>query len=473
MMPPPRTGEGGSNVSELLVRGGRLVTSTGVRRADIRCRDGRIVEIGTDLEPSGERVLDADGALVFPGIIDPHLHFALVAGPHRTADDFASGSAAALAGGVTTFIDFAHQRNGQRLEQAVDERLEEARLSRADYSLHVIVTDLSRGQLAELPALTRRGFTSAKVYTTYRDAGFFCDDYTILQLMAAGAEAGWIVMVHCENDAIVEGTRARFVQEGKTDFSYHARSRPAVAEVETVQRMILFARETGCPTYLVHLSVGESARLVMAARQHGVPVVGETCPHFLVVDGSVYATGRAARFIHTPPLRTAEDQRVLWEALSRGWLQVVASDHCGYTLRQRMDYADITRVAPGIPGTEMVLPLLFTYGVAAGRLELPQLVQICCEWPARAFGLYPRKGAVQLGADADLVIYDPESRRQIRDEDVRSAARYTPYAGMDVQGRVVATVLRGEVVYDGKDVLAPPGHGQLIPRSPVRPAELP
>jgi len=457
----------------LLVRGGTLVTPDGERRADIRCRQGRIAEVGKDLEPGGEPILEAGGSLVFPGIVDAHLHFSLVSGPHRTADDFASGSASALAGGVTTFIDFAHQRAGERLSEAVDHRLVEAAASRADYALHVIVTDLTGGQLQELPVLTRRGFTSAKVYTTYRAAGFFCDDDTILQLMSAARSAGWVVMIHCENDAIVEGTRARFVREGHADFRYHGRSRPPVAEVEAVQRMILFSRMTGCAIYPVHLSVGESARLVAAARAAGVRVAGETCPHFLVADESVYQTDRAARFIHTPPLRTREDQAQLWTQLSQDGLQVVASDHCGYTLRQRTDYADLTQVAPGIPGTETLLPLLFTYGVAAGRLRSSDLARICCQNPARIFGLSPRKGVVAAGADADLVVYDPTPVGTIEEARLHSAAGYSPFHGMEVRGRVAATVLRGRLAYDGTHVLAPPGHGRLISRGPARPDDLP
>lgn len=457
----------------LVVRGGTLASCGDIRPADVRCRGGRIVEIGPDLERRGEPVLDAGGALVFPGIIDPHLHFALVSGSHRTADDFSSGSAAALAGGVTTFIDFAHQRAGDRLGEALDARLREAAASRTDYSLHVIVTDVSDGQLEELPALTARGFTSAKVYTTYREAGFYCDDAAILALMRAAAAAGWIVMIHCENDAIVEGARARFVREGHVAFRYHARSRPAIAEVEAVQRMLLFARETGCPIYPVHLSAGASARLVASARRQGLPVVGETCPHFLVADDSVYESERAARFIHTPPLRSAEDQRALWEELAGSALQVVASDHCGYTLRQRTEYGDLTKVAPGIPGTETLFPLLFTYGVRAGKLRLSDLVKICCENAARTFGLYPQKGAAAVGSDADLLIYDPAPRRTIEDEGIVSAARYSPFQGMSVEGRVVATVLRGEVAYDGTRVIATEGTGRLLRRSPVRADGLP
>jgi dihydropyrimidinase len=464
---------GNGTAGRLLVRGGTLVAPAGMRRADVRCLAGRIAEVGEQLEARGERVLDADGALVFPGILDPHLHFALVSAPHRTADDFDSGSAAALAGGVTTFIDFAHQRAGEGLEAALDRRLADAARSRADYSLHVIVTDASGQQLDELPALTRRGFTSAKVYTTYRASGFYCDDDTILRLMEAAAGAGWIVMVHCENDAVVEGTLARFVRDGRVGFAYHARSRPAIAEIEAVQRMILFARATRCPAYLVHLSAAESARLVASARAEGVPVVGETCPQFLIADDSVYETDRAPRFIHTPPLRSREDQQALWQALGAQSLQAVASDHCGYTLRQRTDFGDLTRVAPGIPGTELLLPLMYTYGVKAGRLTELDLARICCENPARCFGLFPRKGVVAAGADADLTVYDPSAQGTIEDRGVRSAAGYSPYDGMAVSGRVAATVLRGEIAYDGRDVIVPEGHGRLIPCTPVRPAGLP
>jgi dihydropyrimidinase len=457
----------------LLVRGGTVVTAAGARRAHIRCRDGRIVQLGPDLASQGEPVLDADGALVFPGIIDPHLHFALVSAPHRTADDFDTGSAAALSGGVTTFIDFAHQHAGERLSAAIDARLDEAARSRADYSLHVIVTDVAGGQLAELAALTERGFTSAKVYTTYRPSGFYCDDDTIVSLMEAARTAGWIVMVHCENDALVEGNQARFARLGHVGFAYHGRARPALAELEAVQRMLLFARTTRCPVYLVHLSAAESARLVARARAEGVPVVGETCPHFLVADASIYDTERAVRFIHTPPLRSAEDRRALWEALQACHLQTVASDHCGYTLRQRTDYGAFTRVAPGIPGTETLLPLVYTYGVGAGRLGPADVARICAENPARAFGLFPRKGTIVEGGDADLAVYDPSARARIEDGRVRSAAGYSPFDGTEVHGRVAATVLRGEIAYDGADVRAPRGHGRRIPRKGVRADALP
>lgn len=459
-------------MSDLLVRGGTLVTVDGPIRADVRCRGGRVVEVGLDLPPAGEPVFDASGALVFPGIIDPHVHFALVAEPHRTADDFATGSAAALAGGVTTFIDFAHQRAGERLESVIDARLVEAAVSRADYSLHIIVTDISGDQLAELPALTARGFTSAKIYTTYRPAGFYCDDHTALRLMTAAAEHGWVVLVHCENDDIVEAERTRIAREGRVAFRYHGVSRPAIAEIEAVQRMILFAEETGCATYLVHLSTAAAARAVGAARDRGAPVVGETCPQFLMADETVYDTERAARFIHTPPLRTDADRRALWEALGGG-IQTVASDHCGYTLQQRTDYGDLTQVAPGIPGVETLFPLLYTYGYVQGTLSLADLVRLCCVNPARVFGLYPHKGSLAPGADADLVIYDPAGETTLSDAMVRSAAGYSPFSGTTLRGRVAATILRGKIAFDGADVVAEPGQGRLVPRRPVMRSALP
>lgn len=449
----------------LLVRGGTIVSPRGLRRADVRCRDGSIVEIGTNLAPAGEQLLEAGDSYVLPGIVDPHVHFALEAKPHRTADDFASGSAAALAGGVTTVIDFAHQHAGEGFEEALDRRLAEAGSCRTDYSLHLIVTDIAGGQMAEMRRLSERGVTSAKLYSTYRAAGFFCDDYVVLEFMRVAAELGWVVMVHCENDAIVEGTRASFVRQGKVEFRYHGASRPAVAEVETVERMLCFAGETGAAVYPVHLSVGESARLIAAARQRGVTAFGETCPHFLVADERMYQDdARAARFIHTPPLRAEREQTILWEELGGGGLQTVGSDHCGYTLAQRTDFADIVKVAPGIPGTETLLPLLYTYGVMAGRMRMEDLVSVASENAARIFGLYPRKGVVAVGSDADLVIYRPEGTRTLDDESVRSAAHYTPFAGMVVCGTVATTILRGRVAFDGTAVIALEGSGRFIPR---------
>jgi dihydropyrimidinase len=281
------------------------------------------------------------------------------------------------------------------------------------------------------------------------------------------------VMAHCENDSIVESTRARFVAEGKVDWRYHGAMRPAIAEIEAVGRLILLARLTGCMLYPVHLSAGPSAKLVAQARRDGLPVVGETCPQFLVADDSEYESGRAVRYIHTPPLRSRDDQSSLWEELGRSGLQTVCSDHSGYTLSQRTDYADVTQVAPGIPGTETVLPLMFTHGVAAGRLELEDLVRICSANPARTFGMHPRKGTIAPGSDADVVIYDPGPTRVLRDDDLNSAAGYSPYTGMEIRGRVALTVLRGRVAYDGQDVLAASGSGRFIARSPVDPADLP
>lgn len=457
----------------LLVRGGTVVSPRGLRRADVRCRDGTIVEIGPNLVQAGEQLLDAGDSYVLPGIVDPHVHFALESKPHRTADDFASGSAAALAGGVTTVIDFAHQHAGEGFEEALDRRLAEAGSCRTDYSLHLIVTDIAGGQLAEMRHLSERGVTSAKLYSTYRAAGFFCDDYVVLEFMRAAAELGWVVMVHCENDAIVEGTRASFVRQGKVEFRYHGASRPAVAEVETVERMLRFAGETGAAVYPVHLSVGESARLVAAARRRGVTAFGETCPHFLVADERRYEDdARAARFIHTPPLRAEREGTILWEELAAGGLQTVGSDHCGYTLAQRTDFADIVKVAPGIPGTETLLPLLYTYGVVAGRMRMEDLAAIASENAARIFGLYPRKGVVAESSDADLVIYRPDGTRTLDDGTVRSAARYSPFAGMSVRGGVAATILRGTVTFDGRDVIAPEGTGRFIACRPFDPARV-
>ncbi|HXG26139.1 MAG TPA: dihydropyrimidinase [Candidatus Binatia bacterium] len=459
----------------LLVRGGTVVSPRGRRQLDVRCRAGKVAELGEALEPKGEEIIDATGALVLPGVVDPHVHFALEAPPHRTADDFATGSASALAGGVTTIIDFAHQPAGTSFEAAIDARLAEAAPSRVDYALHLNPTDLSGGQLAELERLTERGVTSAKVYTTYRAAGFFCDDDSIVRFMRAAADVGWVVMVHCENDAIIEGTRAAFLAAGKRGFEFHAASRPAIAEVEAVGRVLAFAEETSCPVYPVHLSAGRSARLIADARRRGVAALGETCPHFLVADESVYADpDRAARFIHTPPLRTESDRAILWEELaSGGGLQAVGSDHCGYTLAQRTDYGDLTKVAPGIPGTETLLALLYTVGVAGGRMTAERMVAVCSENPARSFGLYPQKGVISVGSDADLVVYQPEGERNLRDDELHSAAGYSPYAGMTIRGRVAATIVRGTLGFDGERILAPEGSGRFVASRPVAPTDLP
>jgi dihydropyrimidinase len=458
----------------LVIRGGTVVNADGERQADVVIGDGRVIAIAEPGETApDEDEIDAAGLYVLPGLIDPHTHFSLDTGSGRTADDFASGSASAAAGGVTTYLNFAIQHPDQNFEQALDAVRREAEgNSLVDWSLHLNITRLDDGWERGLERVVDGGVSSAKVYTTYKDSVFYVDDYTIHRLMERSGGAGLLVQIHAENDDILAGTRRELVAAGKTSFAYHAAARPAIAESEAVSRGLFFSRVTGSPIYFVHLSSPLSVDLVTEARGSGIGAIAETCPHFLCLDDSVYAGPDAIRYLITPPIRSAAMREGLWERVARGEIDSVGSDHCGYSLEQRGDTPDFTRVSPGIPGVETSLPLLFSFGVEAGLIEMTDLVRLLSANPARIFGLYPRKGHLNPGADADLVLFDPNAEGALRDEELHSAAGFSPYAGLELKGRVRATICRGRVVYERGKATPEPGWGQFIERMPYDAANL-
>jgi dihydropyrimidinase len=453
----------------LLIRGGTVVDEDGERQVDVVIRDGRVALLALPGETQDEdpETIDATGLYVLPGVIDPHTHFSLDTGSGRTADDFVTGSGSAAAGGVTSYVNFAIQHPGQGFEEALDAvRREAEAASLVDWSMHLNITHLDDGWEQALERVVDGGVSSAKVYTTYKDSVFYVDDYTIHRLMERSGGAGMLVQVHAENDDILAGTRRELVARGLTSFAYHAAARPPLAESEAVSRGLFFSRVTGSPIYFVHLSSPLSVDLVSEARQRGIVALAETCPHFLCLDDSVYSGKDAIRFLMTPPIRSAEMRTGLWQRVVKGEIDSVGSDHCGYSLAQRGDSDDFTRVSPGIPGVETTLPLLYTFGVEAGLIGMADLVRLLATGPARIFGLYPRKGHLGKGADADVVLFDPRVRGTLHDADLHSAAGFSPYAGLELNGRVLTTISRGRVVYDRGKLTGEPGWGRFIERLP-------
>ncbi|TMD15997.1 MAG: dihydropyrimidinase, partial [Chloroflexi bacterium] len=366
----------------MLIRGGRVVTATGERDADVLVREGTIAEVRPGLAASGD-VIDATGLLVLPGVVDPHTHLLLDTGTARTADAFESGSLSAAAGGVTTFLDFAPQLPGQRFAQALQSRLDliEGR-SYIDYAIHLNIAHLPEGWERDLAALVEAGVTSAKIYTTYRGTIFYADDWTWYRLMERSREAGFLIQVHAENDAIVEGMAQQLVDEGKRSLKFHGLARPPVAEAEAVGRGLLFSRATGSPVYFVHLSTPLPVDLISEARRSGVQAIAETCPHYLVLDESRYGQPDAARYVMTPPLRDLTSQAQLWDRLARGAIQSIGSDHCGFSLSQRAGIDDFREISPGIPGVETSLLLMHSFGVVPQRISRSDLVRLLCTNPA-------------------------------------------------------------------------------------------
>ena len=460
----------------MLIRGGTVVNADGERQADVLIEDSKVVrlELPGTRKADGE-VIDATGLYVLPGVIDPHTHFSLDTGSDsgRSADDFESGSASAVAGGVTTYLNFAIQHPGEGFEEALAAAREEAEgHSHVDWSLHLNITHLDSGWERELERVVDGGVSSAKVYTTYKDSVFYVDDFTIHRLLERSGGAGLLVQVHAENDDILEGTKRELLARGLTSFAYHAAARPAVAESEAVSRGLFFSRVTGSPVYFVHLSSPLSVDLVTEARARGTAALAETCPHFLCLDDSVYAGPDAARYLMTPPIRSAEMRAGLWERVGRGEIHSIGSDHCGYSLEQRGTSPDFSKVSPGIPGVETTLPLIYTFGVETGALEMSGLVRLLSANPARIFGLWPRKGRLEAGADADVVLLDPAAEGVLRDEDLHTAAGFSPYSGLRLKGRVHTTISRGRVVYTAGRVTGDPGWGRFIERLPFDAANL-
>ena len=450
----------------MLIRGGTVVTADSERKADVLVRAGKIAEVGEGIAER-EDVIDATGMLVLPGVVDPHTHLLLDTGTARTADDFESGSASAAAGGVTTYLDFAPQLPGQSFAQALRTRLDliEGR-SHVDYGIHLNITNLADGWERELEALVEAGVTSAKVYTTYRDTIFYADDWTWYRLMQRSGRAGLLVQVHAENDAIVVGTTQELLHQGKSGLAYHAASRPAVAEVEAVGRGLVFSEQTGSPIYFVHLSSPRSVDLITAARDRGVEAIAETCPHYLVLDDSVYARPDAARYVMTPPLRDRASQAQLWSRLTQRLIHSMGSDHCGFSLAQREGVEDFSRVSPGIPGVETSLLLLYTFGVVEHHMALRHLVMLLCANPAKIFGLWPHKGDIRPGSDADLVLFDPRPTRTLSISELHSRAGFSPYEGLTVTGKVHTTICRGRVVYRDGAIVGDRGFGRFLKCAP-------
>ena len=454
---------------DLGIVGGTVVTPDGARPADLGVRAGRIacVAMPGTLPPS-ERMLDATGCLVLPGLVDPHVQVDFTLQGTPVADDFPSGTAAAARGGVTTIIDKAYQVKGGGLLEALHERRRRADgRVRVDYALHMHMVDFTVDALAEIPRVVAEGVRAFKVYMAYSRAGRMIDDGQLRAVMGRLADAGGLLCVHAEVDAIVERATQALLEAGRRGVEHYPASRPAVAEVAAIQRAILLAEETGCPLYLKHVSTARGADEVRRAKARGLPVWGETCPHYLILTEDVYGRPDGARFVVNPPVRGAEDRDALWAALRDGTIDTVGTDHAAFPLaRKHPEPPSFDRVAPGFPGLETLLPLLYTEGVAKGRLPLERLVAVASRHPAELFGLADRKGAIRVGADADLVVYRPDREGVIRAAGMATRGDFTPFEGMRTTGAVALTLLRGEVVYAEDEEVRDTFRGEFVPAQP-------
>ena len=477
-------------MSELLIAGGTVVTADRMGPGDVLVRDGRIAAVGPELraevafardafEHRGGRVLDASGHWVMPGGIDTHTHLA-----HpidrlgvTTADDFLSGTVAGACGGVTTVVDFSLQRRGESLIEARDRRLREIEPDAViDYGLHAIVTDVRADVISEIPVLIDDGFPSFKIYMTYGDK--IVHDGGLLDMLEATGRHGGLVYVHCENDCAVKHLVERQLAAGNTGPAFHSPSRPPIVEAEATHRAIMLAGVAEAPLCIAHVTSAWAARHVAEARERGEAVVAETCPQYLVLDDSVYdpdAGFEVAKYVCSPPMRGAAHRDALWDALAEGSIQQVSSDHAPFHYRNQKTTGreDFTRIPNGLPGIETRLPLVFTGGVTTGVLTPQQFVRVTATNPARIFGLHPRKGTLDVGADADVVVVDPQAEIEIDAAGLHSRVDYSPYQGMKVRGFPAWTLSRGEVVVERGEPVARRGRGRLAARGPIRAEALP
>lgn len=448
---------------DTVIRNATLVTPGGTFRGDLGIRNGKIAQIGQVVR--GAQEIDAEGMWLLPGAIDSHTHMHLPFGDSFSVDDFYSGTVAAACGGVTTIIDFATPPRGQSAKEAIAQRRAEADPEVViDYSLHAGITSETESALSEITELVKEGSPSLKLFTAY--SNLQVGDGFLYRVMEAAKRQGALVGVHAENGDVLETLRQQFIREDKTDPLYHYLSRPAFVEAEAVNRVVRLAIAAQSPLYVFHLASEDGLQSIRQARKNGYPVMAETCPHYLIYNCEVYSRPDARRFILSPPMKEESDRQSLWKGLQAGDIQVVATDHCPFMAGDKQGPFD--RVPNGIGGVETLLPLLYSEGVAKKRLAIERLVQVLAANPAKIFGL-KGKGALLPGYDADLVLLDP--RRSYRIEAAKHFSRcdYSPYEGREVEGQVVMTFSRGELLYREGEFLGRRGVGRFIPRSSLQP----
>jgi len=454
---------------DTVIRNGTVVTATDTYLADVAILGGQIAAIGKDLPiENSSSVIDATGKYVMPGGIDVHTHLDMPFGGTTSADDFETGTIAAAFGGTTTLIDFAIQYKGQTLHQAFDTWMKKASAKAViDYSFHCIITELGDAQLQEMKTLVREGVPTFKLFMAYPGV-FMLDDASIFRAMNAAANSGGMICMHAENGGAIDVIVQRALAEGKRAPKYHALTRPTTAEAEATSRSIALAEMAGAPVYIVHLSCNEALEKVREARDRGLPTYAETCPQYLYLSlENMDAPGfEAAKYVFTPPLREKWHQEKLWQGLAKDDLQVVSTDHCPFCYKEQKELGkdDFTKIPNGGPGIEHRLSLVYSGGVHGKRFSPNRFVQLVSTAPAKLFGLYPRKGTVAIGSDADLVVFDPNEEQTISAKTHHMRVDYSMFEGIRVKGVPKIVLSRGRIIIENGKFAGKPGAGEFLKR---------
>ena len=453
----------------LLIKGGTVVTASDQYTGDVFVDGEKIAAIGSSLTMTADRVIDAADKYVLPGGIDVHTHLDMPFGGTTSADDFESGTIAAAYGGTTSIVDFAIQYKGQTLHHAWETWMKKADGKAAiDYGFHMIITELSDQVEQEMDALVRQGVTSFKLFMAYPGV-FMLDDASIFRALLRSGRNGGTICMHAENGGVIDVLVKKALAEGKTAPKYHALTRPARAEAEATHRAIALAEMADVPIYIVHLSAAEALEMVTEARDRGLPAYAETCPQYLFLSYDNYEEPgfEGAKYVMSPPLRSKDTQDRLWRGLAFNDLQAISTDHCPFCMKEQkvLGQDDFSKIPNGAPGIETRMSLVYDGGVRQGRISINRFVELTSTSPAKIFGLFPRKGTIAPGSDADIVVFDPKRKARLSAKTHHMKVDYNPYEGREVTGVTDTVISRGRVVIDGGRFVGRAGSGAFLRRA--------
>ncbi len=454
---------------DLIIKGGTIVTASETYVADIGVEDGKIEVIGNLTPDNGTEVIEATGKQVMPGFIDAHVHLSLPFSGTISADTFETGTRAAAAGGVTTIVDFAIQAKGISLKETIRNRKVEADGEvHVDYSLHGGITDWNESTKTELPEIIKEGISSFKMFMIYKSEGWLTTDPVLIEALEETKKLGGMIQVHAESVDLLDALIAKHHTEEEME-KYgawlHVVTRPNIIEAEAIQRAITWAEYTGGHLYIVHMSTGEGADLVKAARARGVNVIAETCPQYLILNEEVFKGGNGHLFATCPQIKSEKDGKRLWEGLQDGSVQTIGTDTCTFNTEQKaMWKGDFTKIPFGLPGTELMVPLLYNDGVQTGKISVNKMVELASTNPAKVFGMYPMKGSLNIGADADMVVFDPDKEVTVDYHKMETNCDWNPFQDKQLKGYPQLTIVRGKVIGKEGKCVGEKGYGKFVKR---------